>query len=130
MKLALSAVMAVASLAASAPQTLAAPGPRSAQQCFRISQMEGHRVADNRTLYVGAGRSDVYRLDMSGACLAGASRSDPLVVESTAGSNVVCGPLDINLRLADSGGGPSCIIKHITRLTPDEVAALPPNLKP
>ena len=68
---------------------------------------------------------------MSGACLAGASRQETLITESAGGSGLICRPIDLNLKVRLGGGMVSpCIISAMTRLTPSELAALPPDLRP
>lgn len=105
--------------------------PQTGSQCFRMSQIRGHTKADNQTLYFSVGLRDVYRLDMSGACLAGTTSSDPLIMETIGGTDLICRPIDLSLKvkLGNVGASP-CIIKEITKLTPDQIAALPPKVKP
>ena len=122
-------VLTIAALAAVASQALAQE-PTPTRQCFRVSQMDGHTVGDPRTLYVGIRNRDVYRIDMHGACLAGANMGDPLVVETVGGSDLVCRPIDLDLKVAGSIGLSPCIVKSITRLTPPQIASLPRKLKP
>ena len=86
--------------------------------------MEGHRAADPRTLYVGVRNKDVFRIDMHGACLAGANMGDPLVVETVGGSDLVCRPIDLDLKVAGSIGLSPCIVKSITKLPPPQIASL------
>ena len=120
-------LFAAAALAGGASQALAQePG----RQCFRVSQMDGHRVGDPRTLYVGVRNKEVFRIDMHGACLAGADMGDPLVIETVGGNDLVCKPIDIDLKVAGTIGLSPCIVKSITRLTPPQVASLPPKLRP
>ena len=121
--------LAVAALAAGASQALAQE-PAPARQCFRVSQMDGHTVGDSKTLYVGVRNKDVYRVDMAGACLAGAGMGDPLVIETVGGNDLVCRPIDLDLKVAGSIGLSPCIVKSITKLTPPQIASLPPKLKP
>lgn len=110
---------------ADAVDTVGAPG------CFRMNDIRSHRIADSRTLYVDVGGRETYRLDMSGSCLAGASRQETLITESVGGSGLICRPIDLNLKVRLGGGMVSpCIISAMTRLTPAEVAALPPDLRP
>ena len=47
------------------------------------------------------------------------------------GTDLICRPIDLNLKvkLGNVGASP-CIIKEITKLTPDQIAALPPKVKP
>ena len=105
--------------------------PETGSQCFRMSQIRNHTKADSQTLYFSVGARDVYRLDMSGACLAGTSSSDPLIMETVGGTDLICRPIDLNLKVKTGNVGASpCIIKEITKLTPDQVAALPPKVKP
>ncbi|WP_421934846.1 DUF6491 family protein [Phenylobacterium sp.] len=120
-------LLAVTALSAAAPALAADPAP--ARQCFRVSQMNGHTVGDPKTLYVGVARKDVYRIDMAGACLAGANFGDPLVIESR-GNDFICQPIDLDLKVAGAIGLSPCIVNKITKLTPAQIAALPPKLKP
>jgi hypothetical protein len=106
--------------------------PATASQCFRVSQIDNHTKGDNQTLYLSVrNKKEFYRLGMAGSCLAGISDSDPLVLTPTAGTDLICRPLDLDLKVRMGGGGLTpCIIKDITRLTPEQVAALPPKVKP
>ena len=122
-------ILAAAALTAGASQALA-QDPAPGRQCFRVSQMDGHRVADPKTLYVGVRNKDVYRIDMHGACLAGANMGDPLVIETIGGSDMVCRPMDLDLKVAGTIGLSPCIVKSITKLTPPQIASLPRKLKP
>ena len=120
-------------LAASALPALAADQakPETGSQCFRMSQIRNHTKSDDQTLYFSVGSRDVYRLDMSGACLAGTSSSDPLILETVGGTDLICRPIDLSLKVKLGNVGVSpCIIKEITKLTPDQIAALPPKVKP
>ncbi|MDO9249429.1 MAG: DUF6491 family protein [Phenylobacterium sp.] len=122
-------VLAAAALSAGASQALAAD-PAPGRQCFRVSQMDGHTVGDPKTLYVGVRNKDVFRIEMNGSCLAGASMGDPLVIETAGGNDLVCRPIDLSLKVAGTIGLSPCIVKSITRLTPPQIASLPPKLKP
>ena len=124
---------AAALCAAAAPALAADPAkPAAGPQCFRVSQIQNHTKGDATTLYLSVKpKRQVYRLGMSGSCLAGVNSSDPLVLETAGGSDMVCRPLDLDLKIkAGAGGLTPCIIKDITRLTPDQVAALPPKVRP
>ena len=119
--------------AAAAPALAADPAkPAAGPQCFRVSQIQNHTKGDAKTLYLSVKpKRQVYRLGMSGSCLAGVNSSDPLVLETVGGTDMVCRPLDLDLKVKVGAGGLTpCIIKDITRLTPDQVAALPPKVRP
>jgi hypothetical protein len=98
--------------------------------CFRVSDLRGHTVANDRTVYFAARGKQVFRLDMANACLGGAAFSDPLVLERAGGTDRVCRPIDLDIRVQGSIGSSACLIKSITRMTPAEVEALPKRLRP
>jgi hypothetical protein len=49
------------------------------------------------------------------------------LINKVRGSDWICSPLDLDLQVADSHGGfrEPLIVKSITRLTPEQVAAIP-----
>lgn len=132
MKRLLVVTSAVALVAAAFPALAAdQTKPETGSQCFRMSQIRNHTKGDNQTLYFSVGSRDVYRLDMSGACLAGASSNDPLIMETVGGTDMICRAIDLDIKVKMGPGGASpCIIKQITKLTPTQIAALPPKVKP
>jgi hypothetical protein len=141
--LSLIAVLALAGCAADQPPRTQAYSAASASamtdavaveagSCFRMSQIRNHKKFDDSTLLVEVGRGSVYRWEMGGRCLAGASSSDPLIMTPAAGGDVICRPIDLDLKVKSSGGGfaSPCIIKSFVKLTPEQVAALPPKVRP
>jgi hypothetical protein len=141
-KLALLAVAAGAALAActdyrSAPPPGAALEPLPAGlalragQCFRSREIRGHKLVSPNTILINVDNRDFYRIDVSGGCLAGAISSDPLVMREPPGSSLVCRPIDLDVAVSKGGSIPStCIVQSITQLQPQEVASLPPRLRP
>jgi len=97
--------------------------------CFRTSQMRNHKVVDDRTIHVDGGNG-VYRITTSNACFSATGPGDPLVIKTTADSGMVCKPIDLDLSVSRTGFVSPCIVSAIARMTPAEVAALPPKLKP
>lgn len=123
----------VVAFAGAAPALAADPAkPATGSQCFRVSQIQNHTKGDSKTLYLSVKpKREVYRLGMSGNCLAGVNSSDPLVLETVGGTDLVCRPLDLDLKVKMGPAGLSpCIIKDITKLTPAQAAALPPKIRP
>jgi hypothetical protein len=105
------------------------------QTCFRTRDIDSHRVADARTVYVKVARRDVFRIVTSNACFATAGPNDPLVIRETPGTAYACRPVDLDLAVSHNiglgGGAPTpCIVESMTQLTPAEVAALPSRLRP
>jgi hypothetical protein len=126
MKIALSLITGLTLAAAASPGHAA-----DNSACFRMSQMQGHTVGDASTLYVGlSGRRDVYKITMSGACLAAKTSSDPLITRQSGASDLICKPIDLDLAVGGSGGISHCIVSGVQKLSPAEFAALPKKLRP
>jgi len=94
--------------------------------CFRTSDMRNHTIGDNKTMYFDVGGRSVYRAQMSNGCFAGASSSDPIVLQDRVGSGRICSAMELDV----SSNGNRCIVSSLAKLTPEEVAALPKKMKP
>ncbi|MDZ4374850.1 MAG: DUF6491 family protein [Phenylobacterium sp.] len=131
------AVTAAASASAFAqkPSPLSTPAPASGTglepgQCFRSSEMRNHTIGDRNTLLLDVQGKGAYRVTMKGSCLAGASSSDPIVTRSPPGSTIICKPIDMDISISRGGFASPCIVDSIAKMSPEEVAALPPRLRP
>jgi hypothetical protein len=100
--------------------------------CFSVSQMGRHRIADSDTLYVRVGRREVYRVDMQNACLAGAGARDPLLHMSLTGADVICRPAELDLKVhkAATNETAPCAVKDFNLMSSRQVAALPRAQRP
>jgi hypothetical protein len=116
-------------IAATAPP-YASDAVATGRQCFRTQDIRNHTIDGDRTLYLDVRGREVYRVDTTGSCLAAATSSDPLVIRQPPGSPIVCGPIDLDISIARNGFESRCIVNSIVRLTPEQVAALPPKLRP
>jgi hypothetical protein len=102
-----------------------------AHACFRTHDIRNHTFDGDHTAYIRLTDRSVYRIETNGACFAGATSSDPLVMRNPPGSTYVCRPIDLDIGVKVAGGPTShCIVGGITPVTPAEVAALPPKLRP
>jgi hypothetical protein len=135
--LAATAAAALAACAAGPPEqtaALSAAPPAGAGlppgQCIRSTEIRNHTIVDNRTLLIDVRGRDTYRVTVAGGCLAGASSTDPIVTRSPPGANLICRPIEMDLGVTKGGFVSSCIVESIDRLSPEEVAALPPRLRP
>jgi hypothetical protein len=124
MKIALALVLA----AALAPTVASAA---AGDACFRTREISSHRKgADDKTLYLKVGLKDVYKVTSKNACLAGAMRDDGLVVGAPP-SGMVCKAIDFDLAIRQGGGHATpCLVESIVKLTPQEAAALPKDVRP
>ena len=120
-------------LAAAAP-ALADPAkdaaPRPARSCFSLSDWDGWSAPDKNTLYMKVRNRDVYRVDLSHGTSQLTSPGVHLV-SIQRGVDTVCRPIDLDLRVSDGFGIAMPIMaKSITRLTPEEIAAIPKRDRP
>jgi hypothetical protein len=98
--------------------------------CFLAANWNGWKSPSPNVIYLNVDVHQVYRLDLS----AGSSElqaPDVHLVSVIRGSNWICSPLDLQLEVSDMNGfREPLIVKSITRLTPDEVKAIPPKFRP
>jgi hypothetical protein len=104
---------------------------RSGQNCFLAANWDGWKSPSPNVIYLRVNMNEVYELDLS----AGSNQlqeADMHLVSRIEGSDWICSPLDLQLEVADDHGGfrEPLIVKSITRLTPDQVKAIPPKLRP
>ncbi|HWE99532.1 MAG TPA: hypothetical protein VG248_07025 [Caulobacteraceae bacterium] len=126
----LAAAAAAAAALGFASGSLAQGHPREGAPCFFISQWRGWKAPNPHTLYLGVSLHEVYEADLSG--------DEPLLMDSAThlishvvGSSSICSPLDLQLEIADLGGMKApLIVRHLRKLTPEEVAAIPPKYRP
>jgi len=103
---------------------------KPARQCFYLSDWRGWTAPDKDTLYLKVRGRDVYRVDLSWG-------SNQLtwpgshLVSVVRGTDSICHPLDLDLRVSDGMGFAMPIrAKAITKLTPEEVKAIPKKYQP
>ncbi|HEY0650736.1 hypothetical protein [Phenylobacterium sp.] len=127
-------VSAAGAAIAAKPSPLGPPPPSGAGlpagQCFRSQEIRNHTIGDPSTLLINVRGKESYRVTMRGACLAGATASDPIITRSPPGSTIICKPIDMDVSISKGGFATPCIVDSIVRLSPDEIAALPRKLKP
>ncbi len=106
---------------------VAGPNPR----CFSVSEMNGWRSPDGRTIYIRTGSDRYYRLDLARQCSTLTSINPHLLLRNHGGS-LVCSALDLDVKASESPGGivEPCFPKTLAELSPAEAAALPKDAKP
>ena len=121
-RLVLSGLAVLAAASALAAQAQPTPGGK----CINTRDLRNHTVGDDHTLYFNLSGREVYRVTSSNACLAGVTSTDPIVLRDRASTGRICDRMDWDI--ASQGG--RCIVSDVSRLTPDEVKALPRGVKP
>ena len=102
-----------------------------AGQCFSTAEMGNWRAADDRTLYVRVRLNKVYRVDLRDRC-SFLTAPGARLISTFRGSNLICSPLDWDLKVSSGIGGSiePCLVKAMTPLSPEEIAALPKKAVP
>ena len=117
-------VLGAASAAAARPNESRAP-------CFFITQWQGWKSPNPKVLYLGVNLHDIYRVDLAAET---PMLNDPSVhlVSEVRGSDSICSALDLRLTVADDTGVMRVPLfpEKLTKLTPDEVAAIPRKFRP
>ena len=107
-----------------------AAAPASTNTCFFVTQWQGWKSPSPDVIYLGVNSHDVYRVDLS----AGSSMlnwPNMHLVSVFRGSNSICTALDLDLKISDDHGFTEPLIaKNLTKLTPEEVAAIPKKYRP
>ena len=129
---ALTAVFALAAVqpaaAADKPAPDKAAAAKSARACFFTRDVNSFSAADDRTVYVKVGVKDVYRLDLFNPC-PDIDWNWSIALQSH-GSDWICSPLDATIIARSPIGPQRCEVNKVTKLTPEEVAALPKKARP
>jgi len=121
-RLVLSSLAVLAAATALPAQAQPTPGGK----CIYIRDLRNHTVGDDHTLYFNLAGREVYRVTASNACLAGVTSTDTIVMRDRASTGRICDRMDWDI--ASQGG--RCIVSDVTKLTPEEVKALPRRVKP
>ena len=126
----LTTVLLAAAAPALADSAAKDAAPRPARTCFSLSDWSGWSAPNKDTLYLKVRNRDVYRVDLSHGTSQLTSPGVHLV-SIVRGSDQICAPIDLDLRVSDSMGFAMPIMaKSITRLTTEEIAALPKRDRP
>jgi hypothetical protein len=121
---------AAASAQAQPPVGPAAGRPaRAERSCFALSDWNGWSSPSRDVLYLKVRARDVYRLDL----IHGTNQlrsPGSYIVSVVRGGDRVCAPIDLDLRVSDGFMDMPIRAKTITKLTPEEIAAIPKKDRP
>lgn len=129
--LAAAAGLALAS-AGLAPAFAAEPAPdagaKPQRQCFSARNVSNFSAVDDRTVNLRVGVKDIYRLDLFGPCH-DIDWEHEIAIQSR-GSSWICSGLDATIITKSPTGPRRCAVRTVRKLSPAEIAALPPRQKP
>ena len=114
--------------AADKPSDTAA-GPKGQKDCFHPRFINGFAAPDEKNLYIRVGVRDVYHFEMFAPCLdMDWNNNLGLVVRP---GPWVCDGMDAEVISHATGlGRQRCFVRHMRKLSPEEVAALPKGSRP
>jgi len=103
----------------------------SSTPCFFVTQWQGWSSPKPDVIYLGVNMHDVYRVDLSGGGSSQLQGPNMHLVSIDRGSGSICTALDLDLKISDSMGfSEPLIARSLTKLTPDEAAAIPKKYRP
>lgn len=117
---------------AAAPTGTTTPASAGAggRACFWASQVNSWTSSeDEETAYLKVGVKDVYKVELFGRCM-DLDTAQTIGLQSRSGGDSVCDGSDVVLIVGSSLGPQRCLVTRMSKLTPEEIAALPPKLKP
>lgn len=118
-------ITAVTAAAADAPAAKPDRAP-----CFFVTQWQGWKSPSPDIIYLKVNNRDVYQVDLSAGSYQLQSAGYHLVSQ-VRGSSSICSALDLDLAVSDGRGfSQPLIAKSLTKLTPEQVAAIPPKYRP
>ena len=107
------------------------PATQPGNNCFLTTNWQGWKSPSPTVIYLRIGLNEVYRIDLAAASYQ-LQQPEMHLVSRVRGSPWICGPLDLDLSLSDDHGiyREPLFVKSLTKLTPDEVKAIPPKFVP
>ena len=123
-------LLVIAAAAAALGAALPAAAQTGRESCFRLSQISNTMPDGDRRIYVRVNVNSFYRIDLANRCASLPYPGNHLVLTPAGGNDLVCHPIDLDLKVSEGGVRESCLISSITRLTPEEAAAIPKKVKP
>ena len=126
------AVLALAAGGAAPAPDKAADKPAAAKaqrSCFDPKFVDGFAAPDDKNLYIRVGVRDVYHFEMFAPCL-DMDWNQSLGIVAKPGP-FICDHMDAEVISRATGlGRQRCLVRHMRKLTPEEIAALPKGAKP
>lgn len=80
------------------------PEGHKVTRCFFASQWEGWKAPNAHVMYVRVNMHDVYRVDFASSCQE-LTWPDAHLITTFRGSNSVCTPLDLDIKVSEGGPG-------------------------
>lgn len=118
-------IAAVAALGLAGAAQADAPAAKPRPSCFRARDWAGWRAPNKDTIYFRVNVNEIYQIDLSGGGSQLLTWPDSHLINEIRGVDSVCKPIDLDLKVANDNIVIPLFIKAITKLTPEQVAAIP-----
>ena len=116
-----------AALAVAVPVSAREGGP----DCFLLTQWDGWRAQDARTINLRIRPDQVFQISLYSDCPTLLTTTDGIGVTPVGGQGEICRASDINpISVRDKHLTEQCPVRSVRRLSPAEIAALPPKARP
>jgi hypothetical protein len=127
------AVIGVAAMSLAATQVATARSPvegaeKPKRQCFWAHQVNNFAAEGDEVVNVRVGLRDVYRLELFGTCPE-VDWTQKIALVSRGGSSI-CSGLDAEIITPSAIGPQRCAVRTVSKLTDDQIKALPSKAKP
>ena len=120
----------VAASAALGGVASAAPADTNGRNCFTVNDWHGWSSPSPGTLYLAVNFRDVYKAELAHP-VQGLNLVDTVVISDETGLQSICSAVDLHLIMTHRGGSrQGLIVRSLTRLTPEEIAAIPKTDRP
>lgn len=122
-------IAAVAALGLAGAARADTPAAKPKMPCFFSRDWSGWRSPDAKTIYLRVRVNEIYQVDLA----AGSSLltwPDSHLINEIRGTDSVCSPIDLDLKVANDHIAEPLFVKSIIKLTPEQVAAIPKKYLP
>ncbi len=128
-RLAAGVIAASATLAGAASAAPAAD--TNGRHCFTVNDWHGWSSPSPDVLYLAVNFNDVYKATLAQPA-EGLNLVDTVVVSDETGLRSICNAVDLHLTMTHRRGGSrqGLIVRSLTKLTPEEIAAIPKKYRP
>jgi len=100
------------------------PAAKPQRSCFFTRDWNNWHAPTKDTIYLRVGVRDFYKIELNfGSQML--IWPDSHLINEVRGTDQVCSPIDLDLKVAEDGIVEPLFIKSISKLTPEEVAAIP-----
>ena len=119
----------IPALALSATACASATAPAS--ECFSSTQWRGWTSPVEDVIYLKVGSRDVWRVDLVPGGNRNLDRGGDFLITEVHGSRRICTANDLDIAIASTSGFRTPLFpRSLRKLSPEEVAALPPGSRP